>query len=142
MGEKRRFMAVVSGALASRELGQLVRGPENAHEFTFPRASTEAFDSAFRTAEKLQRVVLGKRLETIGNACFQFLGLRVLKIPQHVRTIKRSAFADCSKLSVLAFSKNAKLEEIGPEAFRETNLRVLVAPESLRTIGSESFYGC
>ena len=85
--EKRRFMTIVSGALASRELKQVIRGPGRAREFTFPRASTYTFDSTFNDAKRLRRAVFGKSFDTLGPRSFQNSGLRVLRIPRHVQEI-------------------------------------------------------
>ena len=98
-------------------------------------------DSPFYNQKNLAKVTFGPQVTKIpphlfyGNSAITYVNLNQVQI------VGASAFAGCSKLSILTFGE--ELREIGKSAFegddKITNLRI---PNSTTTIGSRAFYGC
>ena len=98
-------------------------------------------DSPFYNQKNLAKVTFGPQVTKIpphlfyGNSAITYVNLNQVQI------VGASAFAGCSKLSILTFGE--ELREIGNSAFegddKITNLRI---PNSTTTIGSRAFYGC
>ena len=66
--------------------------------------------------------------------------IRSVTIPNTVKEIGDSAFADCYSLSTVTFSNN--LKSIGGGAFEKTNLKKVTIPNSVTEIDDYAFSGC
>ena len=66
--------------------------------------------------------------------------LMSVTIPNTVKEIGDSAFADCYSLSTVTFSNS--LKSIGDGAFKKTNLKKVTIPNSVTEIGVYAFSGC
>lgn len=67
-------------------------------------------------AREMERVVIPKRVKTIGHHAFYYCNnLKSVEIPNSVKTIESYAFADCSSLQEIRLGKG--LAAIGEEAF-------------------------
>ncbi|MCQ2408797.1 MAG: leucine-rich repeat protein [Oscillospiraceae bacterium] len=81
-----------------------------------------------------------KQVLAIGDNAFSGnTGIRSVSMPDSIETVGADAFADCSNLSSVRFSRN--LRRIGDYAFCNTGLYELELPESLREICEGAFYG-
>lgn len=84
----------------------------------------------------------GFSVESIGEDAFRKSGVNSVSMPNCVKKIKKSAFADCASLETVDFSLS--LESIGETAFYNcAKLSSAVRfPKSLKTIGSSAFENC
>lgn len=84
----------------------------------------------------------GSIVENIAEGAFQGLDLEYVIFPEHLLTIDKNAFAECSKLTG-NLDLPASLETIGEKAFKGCDFTgELILPESLTEIGDEAFKDC
>ena len=102
---------------------------------------TKLENGAFANFTSLTSVSLPGSLETIGRQCFLGCkGLKTIEIPNGVKTIVRSAFAQTGLTSVTI--PNSVIS-IGDYAFEDcTSLKEITIPDSVTVIGSNSFENC
>jgi len=116
------------------------------------------------TALKLDTITL-TNVEHIGDYAFFGTNIKILELPETLKTIGVEAFAMCGEISGKLILPNslesmgksafnnaknlssvefgAKLEEIHEYTFANcTGLKLVNLPESLKTINVDSFYGC
>lgn len=97
----------------------------------------------------IDKLILPEGLITIGHAAFKNCSnLKYVSIPSTVQSIEGSsyggAFQNCSNLTDIYFSGNAKVEAyIGNEAFRGcTSLKSVIIPGNYKKIGQGAFSDC
>lgn len=97
--------------------------------------------SAFYNQPELTKVSIGPKVTEIPPYLFyDNPSLTLMNLP-NVKTIGKSAFESCSKLTTLNIG-NA-LETVGDRAFYGcTNVTKLTLPDAINKIGSEAFSGC
>ena len=125
----------------------------------------EICKEAFKGCDKLEEIVMPKKLKKIDSEAFQGCssltkltlpdsvaridglafcgcsGLTELTLPNSVKSIGDGAFADCSGLTELTLSNS--LVSIGGNAFRWcSELTELTLPNSVTSIGYAAFGGC
>ena len=97
--------------------------------------------SAFYNQPKLTKVTIGPQVTDIPQYLFyENSSLTFMRLP-NVKTIGKSAFESCSKLTTLDIGE--ALEVVGDRAFYGcTNVTKLTFPDAINKIGSEAFYDC
>lgn len=90
----------------------------------------------------IPETLAGFKVTSIGEDAFRKNGLKSVSMPDTVKTIKKSAFADCASLTTVQFSSS--LESIGNTAFYncEDLSSALRFPEVLKEIGNSAFENC
>ena len=89
----------------------------------------------------LEDECFGIKVTGIGEKVFyMFAYLKSIRLPSHLQSIGRAAFAGCSDLAGIDFP--GTLEAIAPEAFFKSGLKAVVFPESLKNVGEHAFMGC
>lgn len=113
----------------------------NSSNYSF-EAEPEAYGySAFYNQPKLTKVTIGPKVTDIPQYLFyQNSSLTLMRLP-NVKTIGKSAFELCSKLTTLNIGET--LEVVGDRAFYGcANVTKLTFPDAINKIGSEAFYDC
>lgn len=104
---------------------------------------TRIGDNAFYYNQTIESVKFmdNSQIVEIGKNAFQGCGkLKNVEYPTSLKTIKSSAFFNCSLLESATF--NEGLEEIGVIAFKGTAVSVIYIPSTLMTIGIQAFREC
>ena len=103
-----------------------------------------SFSGDTTTAPQFTSLKLGKNVETIGDAAFDYCSSLTgeLVIPDSVTKINRRAFCYCTHLTGLKLGKN--VETIGDRAFGYCSSLTgeLEIPDNVTTIGSSAFSNC
>ena len=94
-------------------------------------------DSVFVNCAKLSSVTFGNSLVTIGDKAFQGTKVINITIPDSVISIGKEAFYSCTSLTNLTLGSG--LTSIGESAFRRIAISELVLPDSLTTLGKDAF---
>ena len=102
----------------------------------------EICKEAFKGCDKLEEIVMPKKLKKIDSEAFQGCSsLTKLTLPDSVARIDGLAFCGCSGLTELTLPNSVK--SIGDRAFRGCRgLTVLTLPNSVTSIGESAFYLC
>ena len=102
----------------------------------------EICKEAFKGCDKLEEIVMPKKLKKIDSEAFQGCSsLTKLTLPDSVACIGDFAFSLCSGLTELTLPNS--LTEIGKSAFRGcSGLTELTLPNSVTSIGDGAFRGC
>lgn len=139
-----RFMKTMTNlsALNLKEVKIMKRVDEYGHEY----AEDAIPESAFRidnNVPRLNNLVLPDNLKTIGSMAFYCQSLSgSLIIPEGVKVIRESAFAECRNLLGI-LSLPSTLVEIGCNAFWGCPFTCeLSLPKNLKSIGDRAFYNC
>ena len=98
----------------------------------------------FLNQSKVEKVILPKSLEEIGEKAFQGCQkLQSISIPQKVKLIGICAFTGCESLNSVVFSKNVELNELGNYCFeRCKSLKSISLPSKIEIIGESAFEDC
>ena len=102
----------------------------------------EICKEAFKGCDKLEEIVMPKKLKKIDSEAFQgCTGLTKLTLPNSLTEIGKSAFRGCSGLTELTLPNS--VTSIGDGAFRGCRgLTGLTLPNSVTSIGESAFYLC
>ena len=102
----------------------------------------EICKEAFKGCDKLEEIVMPKKLKKIDSEAFQGCSsLTKLTLPDSVTSIGKGAFWGCTGLTELTLPK--KLKSIGNDAFRGcTGLTELTLPDNIYSIGNSAFCDC
>ena len=102
----------------------------------------EICKEAFKGCDKLEEIVMPKKLKKIDSEAFQGCSsLTKLTLPDSLKSIDGSVFSGCSSLTKLTLPDS--LESIGEHAFSDCRgLTELTLPNSLESIGDGAFRGC
>ena len=113
----------------------------NSSNYSFERNPRAYGYSAFYNQPKLTKVTIGPQVTDIPQYLFyKNPALTLMRLP-NVKTIGKSAFELCSKLTTLDIGE--ALEIVGDRAFYGcTNVTKLTFPDAINKIGSEAFYDC
>lgn len=104
-------------------------------------AVTSIPSSAFENKWGLEKIVLPKKLETIGYAAFRGTGLKEIELPENLTTLDSYAFQSCSSLANVKMS--GKVIGISGYCFQECkNLQKVELAEGLQVIHNGAFYLC
>lgn len=97
--------------------------------------------SAFYNQPKLAKVTFSSTVTEIPAYLFyKNVAMTLTDLPK-VKTIGKSAFEECSKLTTLNLGQD--LMTVGDRAFYNcTNVTKLTFPDAITTIGDEAFYNC
>ena len=102
-------------------------------------AVTSIPSSAFSNKWGLEKIVLPKKLETIGNNAFNGTGIKEIELPESLTTLDSHAFANCT--SLVGIKIPDKITKISSGSFKGcSNLQSVNFPSALTSIGYESFY--
>lgn len=89
----------------------------------------------------LMSITWNNTLEKIGNTAFYNCGIKELILPDSVKTIGKSSFANCRELENVKLSSN--LKSIPEEAFISCKkIKKIELPDDLKTIEINAFCGC
>lgn len=83
-------------------------------EITDGSAEVTAYNGTAADVD-IPETLAGFKVTSIGEDAFRKNGLKSVSMPDTVKTIKKSAFADCASLTTVQFSSS--LESIGNTAF-------------------------
>ena len=102
----------------------------------------EICKEAFKGCDKLEEIVMPKKLKKIDSEAFQGCSsLTKLTLPDSVMSIGKGAFCGCSGLTELTLPNSVRLIEVF--AFEGcSGLTKLTLPDSITSIGDCAFYGC
>ena len=102
----------------------------------------EICKEAFKGCDKLEEIVMPKKLKKIDSEAFQGCSsLTKLTLPDSVTSIGKGAFWGCTGLTELTLSNG--LKSILKEVFWGcTGLTELTLPKKLKSIGNDAFRGC
>lgn len=104
-------------------------------------AVTSIPSSAFENKWGLEKIVLPKKLETIGYAAFRGTGLKEIELPENLTTLDSYAFHNCT--SLVSVKMSGKLTGISGYCFQECrNLQKVELAEGLQVIHDGAFYCC
>ena len=81
-------------------------------------------------------------LEVVGDEWFSFNDMEKVFIPNTVKELGDSAFADCLLLYEVIFEPNSRLEIIGESCFSNCDFWEITIPKSVQSIGDFAFRGC
>lgn len=116
----------------SREMTDIIRGNVS-KTYTLPPTVVAVCEYAFcdfgRTLTPVS-VRFSSTVETLGNNCFAYSGIRQLVLPSRVRHVGAFAFYWCKRL---AFA------DLCRRCFAQTGLEEVVIPSSVRHIGRFAF---
>ena len=122
-------------------LGRNIEYINSSSRYSFETTPIAYGYSAFYNQPKLTKVTIGPQVTDIPQYLFyQNSSLTLMSLP-NVKTIGKSAFELCSKLTTLDIGE--ALEVVGDRAFYGcTNVTKLTFPDAINKIGSEAFYDC
>lgn len=139
-----RFMKTMTNlsALNLKEIKIMKRVDEYGHEYAEDAIPESAF-GIDNNVPRLNNLVLPDNLKTIGSMAFYCQSLSgSLIIPEGVKVIRESAFAECRNLLGI-LSLPSTLVEIGRNAFWGCPFTCeLSLPKNLKSIGDRAFYNC
>ena len=97
--------------------------------------------SAFSDRWGLEKIILPKKLEAIGNHAFSSTGLKEIELPESLTTLDYNAFSYCASLSSVKIP--GKVERISPYSFYKcSNLQKVELAEGIKFIDNQAFYYC
>ena len=118
------------------------KGCDKLEEIVMPKKLKKIDSEAFQGCSSLTKLTLSDSVMSIGKGAFcGCSGLTELTLPNSVKSIGDGAFADCSGLTELTLSNS--LVSIGGNVFRWcSELTELTLPNSVTSIGESAFSGC
>lgn len=97
--------------------------------------------SAFSDRWGLEKIILPKKLEAIGNHAFSGTGLKEIELPESLTTLDYNAFSYCASLSSVKIP--GKVGRISPYSFYKcSNLQKVELAEGIKFIDNQAFYYC
>ena len=94
-----------------------------------------------RESHQLKEIIIGNSVEIINNNAFRQTSLTSIEMPNSVKTIGRTAFADCTSLESATLSNS--LTAIGIGTFSNCDsLKSITIPDSVTNIDENTFYNC
>lgn len=102
-------------------------------------AVTSIPSSAFSNKWGLEKIVLPKKLETIGNSAFSGTGIKEIELPESLTTLDSHAFQNCT--SLVSIKIPDKITKISYGTFSNcSNLQSVSFPSTLTLIEERAFY--
>ena len=108
--------AVVAGISSNRDITEITRGCPG-RTLTLPPSVRTVRENALCHGRELRSVRLNPGLETLGNHCFEDVGIRHLTLPESVRNVGASAFANCRHLECADLRPSLGLNYLDEHAF-------------------------
>ena len=133
-------LTVVSGNLNSEDWKTL-KSMTNLVELDISgMAVTSIPSSAFSNKWGLEKIVLPKKLETIGSSAFSGTGIKEIELPESLTTLDSHAFHNCTSLTSIKIPD--KITKISYGIFQNcSNLQSVNFPSTLTLIEERAFYG-
>lgn len=134
-------LTVISGNLNNDDWNTL-KSMTNLVELDISGMAVTSIPSyTFENKWGLEKIVLPKKLETIGYATFRDTGLKEIELPENLTTLDSYAFQSCSSLANVKMS--GKVTGISGYCFQECrNLQKVELAEGLQVIHNGAFYLC
>lgn len=102
-------------------------------------AVTSIPSSTFSNKWGLEKIVLPKKLETIGNSAFSGTGIKEIELPESLTTLDSHAFQNCT--SLVSIKIPDKITKISYGTFSNcSNLQSVSFPSTLTLIEERAFY--
>ena len=122
--------------------GEAFKCCDKLEEIVMPKKLKKIDSEAFQGCSSLTKLTLPDSVTSIGKGAFAYCsGLTELTLPNSVTSIGDSAFYVCSGITKLTLPNSVK--SIGRYAFQGcTGLTELTLPNTLKWIGDEAFRGC
>ena len=122
-------------------IGRNITYDNNNCSYSFASYPADYGYSAFYNQPKLAKVTFSSTVTEIPAYLFyENVAMTLTDLPK-VKTIGKSAFEECSKLTTLNLGQD--LMTVGDRAFYNcTNVTKLTFPDAITTIGDEAFYNC
>lgn len=91
--------------------------------------------------KSVKELTLPSTVTTLGERCFEGMGVTSLTVPRNVAVIPRGAMANCEKLESVTLPEN--LTTIGVDAFKDCSaLASITVPATVTEFGAAAFLGC
>ena len=134
-------LTVVSGNLNSKDW-ETLKSMTNLVELDISGMTVTSIpSSAFSNKWGLEKIILPKKLEAIGNQAFSGTGLKEIELPEGLTTLDYNAFSYCASLSSVKI--HGKVERISPSSFYScSNLQKVELAEGIKFIDNQAFYHC
>lgn len=134
-------LTVVSGNLNSKDWATL-KSMTNLVELDISGMTVTSIpSSAFSDKWGLEKIILPKKLEAIGNYAFTSAGIKEIEFPESLTTLDYNAFSYCASLSSVKI--HGKVERISPSSFYScSNLQKVELAEGIKFIDNQAFYHC
>ena len=118
------------------------KGCDKLEEIVMPKKLKKIDSEAFQGCSSLTKLILPNSVRSIGDYAFRgCYGLTELILPNSVRSIGDYAFRGCYGLTELTLPNSVRLIEVF--AFEGcSGLTKLTLPDSITSIGDCAFYGC
>lgn len=131
-------LIVVSGNLNSKDWATL-KSMTNLVELDISGMTVTSIpSSAFSDKWGLEKIILPKKLETIGNHAFSGTGLKEIELPESLTTLDYNAFSYCASLSSVKIP--GKVERISYNSFYNcSNLQKVELAEGIKFIDNQAF---
>lgn len=133
-------LTIISGNLNSNDWDTL-KDMTNLVELDISgMAVTSIPSSAFSNKWGLEKIVLPKKLETIGSSAFSGTGIKEIELPESLTTLDSHAFHNCTSLTSIKIPD--KITKISYGIFQNcSNLQSVNFPSTLTLIEERAFYG-
>ena len=132
--------AVKDGVLFSKDMKTLIAYPcrddSEKSVYTVPDGVEVIAPHAFDTAWSLTEIILPDTVKEIGEYAFYQSGLKKIKLPDPVKTIKEGTFTYCQSLESVDLGK---VEKIEAHAFQNCGEFTLTLPDTLTDIEPLAF---
>lgn len=134
-------LTVVSGNLNSKDW-ETLKSMTNLVELDISGMTVTSIpSSAFSDKWGLEKILLPKKLEAIGNYAFTSAGIKEIEFPESLTTLDYNAFSYCASLSSVKI--HGKVERISPSSFYScSNLQKVELAEGIKFIDNQAFYHC
>jgi len=100
-------------------------------------------ESVFGNCKALESIVIPENVKKIEPSAFADSGLTSITIPKNITVIGKAAFSGCTSLLNVYFEEGSALETIGDEVFKNcVKLTAVEIPDSVDTIGVYAFDSC
>ena len=134
-------LTVVSGNLNSKDWATL-KSMTNLVELDISGMTVTSIpSSAFSDKWGLEKIILPKKLEAIGNYAFTSAGIKEIEFPESLTTLDYNAFSYCASLSSVKI--HGKVERISPSSFYKcSNLQKVELAEGIKFIDNQAFCYC
>ncbi len=140
---KRRYLTIpneIDGKIVSSIGANAFSGNTRLREVIFPEGLVYIKANAFKGVTKMRDITFtGTQLQEIqGFAFFGCSSLKALDLPDSVRILGESVFANCTAMTAVNISADSQLERIDDAAFSNTKITSFYLPAN---VGADGFNG-